>query len=35
MLIAGQARRAGQTLVTVNTGQFSRVPGLQVLDWAV
>jgi tRNA(fMet)-specific endonuclease VapC len=33
VLIAGQARRAGSALVTANTGEFSRVPGLQVLDW--
>ena len=34
VLIAAQARRAGTVLVTANTGAFSRVPGLQVLDWA-
>jgi tRNA(fMet)-specific endonuclease VapC len=34
VLIAAQARRAGTTLVTANTGEFARVPGLQVLDWA-
>jgi tRNA(fMet)-specific endonuclease VapC len=34
VLIAAQARRAGTALVTANTGEFARVPGLQVLDWA-
>jgi tRNA(fMet)-specific endonuclease VapC len=34
VLIAAQARRAGTLLVTANTSEFSRVPGLQVLDWA-
>ena len=34
VLIAAQARRAGTALVTANTGEFTRVPGLQVLDWA-
>jgi len=34
VLIAAQARRAGTMLVTANTGEFTRVPGLQVLDWA-
>lgn len=34
VLIAAQARRAGTALVTANTGEFIRVPGLQVLDWA-
>ena len=34
VLIAAQARRAGMALVTANTGEFTRVPGLQVLDWA-
>ena len=35
VLIAAQARQAGTALVTANTGEFNRVPGLQVLDWAV
>ena len=34
VLIAGQARRHGATLVTSNTGEFKRVPGLIVMDWA-
>jgi len=32
VLIAAQARRAGTVPVTANTGEFVRVPGLQVLD---
>ena len=32
-LIAAQARRRGATLVTANTREFSRVPGLVVADW--
>jgi tRNA(fMet)-specific endonuclease VapC len=34
ILIAAQARRRGATLVTLNTKEMSRVPGLQVVDWA-
>jgi tRNA(fMet)-specific endonuclease VapC len=34
LLIAAQARRAGTTLVTANTREFERVPGLLVVDWA-
>ena len=34
VLIAAQARRAGTTLVTANTREFERVPGLIVMDWA-
>ena len=34
VLIAAQARRAGTVLVMANTGEFARVPGLQVLDWS-
>lgn len=34
VLIAAHARRAGTALVTANTGEFARVPGLQILDWA-
>lgn len=33
-LIAAQARRRGATLVTLNTRDFTRVPGLIVVDWA-
>jgi tRNA(fMet)-specific endonuclease VapC len=33
-LIAGQARRRGATLVTANTREFERVPGLTVEDWS-
>jgi tRNA(fMet)-specific endonuclease VapC len=32
-LIAAQARRRGATLVTANTREFERVPGLLVADW--
>ena len=35
ILIAAQARRRGATLVTSNSREFSRVPGLLVVDWAV
>jgi tRNA(fMet)-specific endonuclease VapC len=34
ILIAAQARRRSATLVTANRREFSRVPGLQVEDWA-
>lgn len=34
VLIAGQALRHGATLVTANTREFQRVPGLKVEDWA-
>ncbi len=34
-LIAGHARSLGLILVTHNTGEFSRVPGLQIEDWLV
>lgn len=34
VLIAAQARRAGTVLVTANTSEFARVPGLQILNWA-
>lgn len=34
VLIAAQARRAGAPLVTANTAEFARVPGLIVIDWA-
>jgi len=35
VLIAGQARRRGATLVTSNVGEFERVGGLKWEDWAV
>jgi len=34
VLIAGHARRAGAALVTANSREFARVPGLIVTDWA-
>jgi len=34
-LIAAHALAVGATLVTNNTGEFSRVPGLQCENWAV
>jgi tRNA(fMet)-specific endonuclease VapC len=33
LLIAAQALRLGATIVTHNTREFSRVPGLKVEDW--
>ena len=33
VLIAGQARARTLTLVTHNTSEFQRVPGLKVEDW--
>jgi tRNA(fMet)-specific endonuclease VapC len=33
-LIAAQARRRGAALVTLNTREFERVPGLLVVNWA-
>ena len=32
-LIAGTSMSVGATLVTHNTREFKRVPGLQVVDW--
>jgi tRNA(fMet)-specific endonuclease VapC len=34
ILIAAQARRRGATLVTANTREFARVPGLKLEDWS-
>ena len=34
LMIAAQARRAGVLLVTANTREFERVPGLTLVDWA-
>jgi len=34
VLLAGQARRLGATLVTSNVREFERVPGLRWEDWA-
>ena len=33
MLIAAHALSTGLTVVTANTGEFSRVPGLNVENW--
>lgn len=33
LLIAAQALRRGATLVTANTREFARVPGLVLQDW--
>ena len=33
VLIAGQAKARNLTLVTHNTSEFTRVPGLKVEDW--
>ena len=33
VLIAGQAKARGMTLVTHNSQEFKRVPGLDVEDW--
>ena len=35
VLIAGQAKARGLTLVTNNTGEFSRIVGLQIEDWTL
>jgi tRNA(fMet)-specific endonuclease VapC len=34
ILIAAQARCRSATLITSNTREFSRVPGLRCLDWS-
>ena len=33
LMLAGQALSLGVTLVTHNTGEFQRVPGLTLADW--
>jgi tRNA(fMet)-specific endonuclease VapC len=33
VLIAGQALARHMTLITHNTDEFGRVPGLQIEDW--
>jgi tRNA(fMet)-specific endonuclease VapC len=33
LLIAGTALSRGATLATHNTAEFSRVPGLRIIDW--
>lgn len=35
MMIAGQARSLGLILVTNNTKEFKRVPGLVMEDWSI
>jgi tRNA(fMet)-specific endonuclease VapC len=35
VLIAGQARARNLTLITNNTDEFARVPGLQLQDWTL
>ena len=35
VLIAGQARARNLTLITNNTNEFARVPGLQLQDWTL
>ena len=35
VLIAGQAKARGLTLITHNTAEFSRVEGLRIEDWEV
>ena len=35
ILLAGQALSAGLTLVTANTGEFSRVPTMSLENWQV
>jgi tRNA(fMet)-specific endonuclease VapC len=34
-LVAGQALARGWTVVTGNVGEFSRIDGLNVIDWTV
>jgi tRNA(fMet)-specific endonuclease VapC len=35
LMLAGQALSLGVILVTHNTGEFQRVPGLQLEDWQI
>ncbi len=33
LMLAAQALRIGATVVTNNTSEFARIPGLEVQDW--
>lgn len=35
VLIAGHARSAGLAVVTNNTREFARVPGIEIVDWTL
>ena len=35
LLIAAQARRRGAVLITANSREFARVPGLKFVDWCL
>jgi tRNA(fMet)-specific endonuclease VapC len=35
LMIAAQARRRSALLVTANTSEFARVPGLKTADWSI
>lgn len=35
LIIAAQTIKAGATLITANTREFNRIPGLTVVDWAI
>ena len=34
VLIAGQARNRGWTVITANVREFARIDGLQIIDWS-